>query len=185
MPSSGRSAVLPVYWDGKPVFAQLRPIGPAPGAPRYLNAANRLTTNPRVGIYEPHEPVGRCVVVTEGVMDALSANSAGFRAAAIMGAALVGNGAKGRGGGLVADRLARLDSSLILAFDADAAGQRGATVLQGLLRERSARSVRMHVPPEANDLNAWMVASRDWQQAFRAAVRTAVTASPGPRSLAR
>jgi len=185
MPSSGRAAVLPVHEDGRPIFAQLRPITPLPERPRYLNAASRLATNPRVGIYEPPEAVGRCVIVTEGVLDALSANAAGFRAAAVFGAALAGDGSPERGGSVVADRLARLDSPLILAFDADEAGQRGSKALQGQLRERGARAARGHVPPDDNDLNAWMLASRDWDRAFRSAARTAVTNEPRPRSLAR
>lgn len=180
MPSSGRAAVLPVLEAGRPVFAQLRPVNPLPERPRYLNAASRLASNPRVGVYEPPEAVGRCVVVTEGVLDALSANAAGFRAAAVLGAALVGDH-----GSPVADRLARLNSPLVLAFDADEAGQRGAKALQGVLRKRAARSARLHLPAGANDLNAWMVRSRDWQQAFRSAVRTALTTSPERHSLVR
>jgi len=185
MPSSGRAAVLPVCEAGRPVFAQLRPISPLPERPRYLNAASRLATNPRVGIYEPPEAVGRCVIVTEGVVDALSANASGFRSAAVLGAALVGDGPHGRGGSLVADRLARLDSPLILAFDADEAGQRGSKALHGLLSERGVRTARVHVPAEVNDLNAWMVVSRDWDRAFRSAVRTGVTVATQPKTLAR
>jgi hypothetical protein len=185
MPSSGRAAVLPICEDGRPVFAQLRPVSPLPERPRYLNAASRLATNPRVGIYEPPEAVGRCVIVAEGALDALSANAAGFRAAAVLGALLVGNGAQERAGSLVADRLARLDSPLILAFDADEAGQRGSKALHGLLRERGVRTARLHVPDETNDLNAWMVGSRDWERAFRSAVRTGVTVGQQSRTLAR
>jgi hypothetical protein len=124
------------------------------------------------------------VIVTEGVLDALSANAAGFRAAAVLGAALVGDGQHERGIA-VADWLAELDAPLILAFDADEAGQRGSTALQGVLRERGTRTARLHVPSEANDLNAWMLASRNWDQAFASAVRTAVTVSAPLRSLAR
>lgn len=40
---------------------------PPPDRPRYRNVAGRLASNPRVGIYEPPEAVGRCVIVTEGV----------------------------------------------------------------------------------------------------------------------
>jgi len=185
MPSSGRAAVLPVFDTARPVFAQLRPIDPLPERPRYLNVASRLATNPRVGIYEPTKAIGRCVIVTEGVLDALSANAAGFRAAAVLGAALVGNSQPDGSGSLVADRLKGLDAPLVLAFDADEAGQRGGVALQGLLRERGTRTSRVHVPADANDLNAWMLASRDWQQAFPSAVRTAVIASPEPHRLAR
>jgi hypothetical protein len=185
MPSSGRAAVLPVYETGRPVFAQLRPINPSPDRPRYLNAAGRLATNPRVGIYEPPEAVGRCVIVTEGVLDALSANAAGFRAAAVLGAALIGEASQDRSGGLVVDRLARLDSPLILAFDADEAGRRGSQALQRALRAHGTPSARIHVPPETNDLNAWMLASRDWNKTLTSAARTAMMASPQSKSLTR
>lgn len=185
MPSSGRAAVLPVCEAGRPVFAQLRPISPPPGQPHYLNAASRLATNPRIGIYEPPEAVGRCIIVTEGVLDALSANAAGFRAAAVLGAALVGGRSPERGRSLVADRLAHLGSPLVLAFDADEAGLRAREVLKGLLRERGARVASVHVPPEANDLNAWMVASREWDRTFKSAVRTGVTVATQPTTLVR
>lgn len=185
MPASGRAAVLPVCEAGRPVFAQLRPISPLPERPRYLNAASRLAANPRIGIYEPPEAVGRCVIVTEGLLDALSANAAGFRAAAVLGAALVEDGSPGRGGSLVADRLALLNSPLVLAFDADEAGVRARTVLKGLLRDRGAHVASVHVPPEANDLNAWMVASREWDRAFKSAVRTGVTVATQPTTLVR
>jgi replicative DNA helicase len=124
------------------------------------------------------------VIVAEGVLDALSANAAGFRAAAVLGAALVGDGHNERGSA-VADRLAELDAPLILAFDADEAGQRGSKALQGALHERGVRTARVHVPAEANDLNAWMLTTRNWDHALASAVRTAVTASARPRSLAR
>lgn len=185
MPSSGRAAVLPVCDGGRPVFAQLRSIRPLPERPRYLNAASRLAANPRVGMYEPPEAVGRCVIVTEGVLDALSANAAGFRAAAVLGAALVGDRSPERGRSLVADRLAQLGSPLVLAFDADEAGVLGSRVLKGLLRERGAHVASVHVPPEANDLNAWMVASREWDRAFKSAVRTGVTVATQPTTLVR
>ena len=173
MPSSGRAAVLPVCEAGQPVFAQLRPISPLPERPRYLNAASRLATNPRIGIFEPPEALGRCVVVTEGVLDALSANAGGFRAAAVLGAAQIGDGQRGRGGELVADRLVRLDSPLILAFDADEAGLRARRALRGLLGKRGVSVVgTVHLPPGANDINAWLVATRDWNLSFRSAVRT-------------
>lgn len=182
MPSAGRAAVLPVLDDGRVVFAQLRAVNPVLGFPRYLNAATRLAPNPRVALHEPVEAVGRCVVVTEGVIDALSANAAGFRAAAVLGVALVGDAAD-RNSPTV-DRLAELDAPLFLAFDADEAGDRSGRRLQQQLRERGSRAVRVNVPAEANDLNGWLIQSRDWPQTMRLAVRTAATVPP-PRTLAR
>lgn len=185
MPSCGRAAVLPVIEAGRPVFAQLRSVSPRPDGPRYLNAASRLAVNPRVGVYQPCEAVGRCVIVTEGVIDALSANAAGFRSAAVLGAALARRGAGDRTG-LVADRLARLGAPLIVAFDADQPGQAGARALRESLLARRARAAYLHVPSERNDLNAWMLASPNWDRALKLAVRTAAMAAEKPfRTLAR
>jgi hypothetical protein len=71
MPAAGEAAVLAAVAGGRVVFAQLRPLRPRPGRPRYLNAASRLAPNPNVARFRPPEAAGRCVVVTEGVIDAL------------------------------------------------------------------------------------------------------------------
>ncbi|HVM14013.1 MAG TPA: toprim domain-containing protein [Egibacteraceae bacterium] len=185
MPSCGRATVLPVIEAGRPVFAQLRAIDPRPDGPRYLNAASRLAVNPRVGVYQPCEAVGRCVIVTEGVIDALSANAAGLRSAAVIGAALTRGGA-GYRTGLVADRLARLGGPVIIAFDADQPGQEGAQALRDSLRARGTRATYLHVPSDRNDLNAWMITSPDWDRTLKLAVRTAAMAAEQPsRTLAR
>jgi hypothetical protein len=181
MPSCGRAAVLPVIEAGRSVFAQLRAISPRPDGARYLNAASRLAVNPRVGVYQPCEAVGRCVIVTEGVIDALSANAAGFCSAAVLGAALARRGAGDRTG-LVADRLAGLGAPLIVAFDADQPGQEAARALRESLRARSARSTHLHLPSERNDLNAWMLTSPDWDRTLKLAVRTAAMAAEQPSS---
>lgn len=183
MPSAGRAAVLPVHEGSRPVFAQLRPISPRPGQPRYLNAASRLASNPRVGFYEPIRPIGRCVFVTEGVLDALSANAAGLHSAAVLGAALAAG--EGSRGSFVADRLTQLKVPLILAFDADEPGQHSARLLRNRLDEGGARTARVLVPAAANDLNGWMQLSRDWPQTLGLAARSALKASEPPRSLSR
>ncbi len=185
MPASGCAAVLPIHEDGRVVFAQLRALNPLPGRPRYLNAATRLAPNPRVGFYEPIEPLGSCVVVTEGVLDALSANAAGFRAAALLGATLSAPAGTDSVADDVAARLAGSGASLVVAFDADEAGQRGAGNLLRHLHENGRRAARVHVPVGVNDLNAWMRQSRDWPQTLRGAVRTAVTVAPQGRCLTR
>lgn len=58
------------------------------------------------------------VVVTEGAIDALSANAAGYRAVAVLSAAYPDRE--------VALALARLPHPLVIAFDADRAGRAGA-----------------------------------------------------------
>ncbi len=182
MPSTGWAAVLPVIEDGRPVFAQLRALHPLPDRPQYLNAASRLAPNPRVGLYEPVDPIGTCVIVTEGVLDALSANAAGFRAAGVLGAALAG-APRRFGDDQVAERLGRLGTRVIVAFDSDDAGQRGAAGLVQQLREQCVKTSRLHVPEPAGDLNAWMGRSEDWQQTFTRAVRSAVSTDPARRCL--
>ncbi len=185
MPSAGWGAVLPIHEKGRPVFAQLRALTPLPGRPRYLNAAARLAPNPRVGLYEPVEAVGPCVLVTEGVLDALSANAAGFRAAALLGATLAASVGMDRAADDVATRLAAAGATLVVAFDADEAGHRGAANLLRHLREKGRRTARLHVPAGANDLNVWMCQSRDWPHALRGAVRTSLTVSRPDRRLSR
>lgn len=185
MPSAGWAAVLPAFEVGRPVFAQLRSIDPLPGRPRYLNAATRLAPNPRVTMHEPAHVGAGCVIVSEGIIDALSANAAGFRSAAVLGAALAGLGGDGPGPTELTERLARVGGTLVVAFDADADGDRGARRLQQLLRASGAKVVRIHVPHAANDLNAWMRASRDWQRTISMAARSALSAARPPHSLAR
>ncbi len=169
---------------GGPCSRLLRSVRPLPGRPRYLNAASRLALNPRLALYEPAVASRPCVVVTEGVIDALSANAAGFRSAAVLGAALVG-GTSERGDSVAARRLARLDSTLILAFDADDAGTRAATLLHSQLHKRGMRTALIHVPPDVNDLNGWMLRSRDWARSLASAVRTALVAVPKAHHLTR
>jgi DNA primase len=177
MPSGGWAAVLPAYEAGRPVFAQLRSLSPLPGRPRYLNAAGALAPNPRVALYEPPRAAGPCLLVTEGVLDALSANAAGFRAAAVLGAALAAGGQGGKRAQLVAARLTAYGGRPVIAFDADAAGEWGGRRLQELLSERGVRSGRLHVPEAAGDLNGWMRASRDWKHTLGLAVRMSVAAA--------
>lgn len=185
MPAAGRAAVFPVHEAGRAVFAQLRAVSPMPGRPRYLNAANRLAANPRIAMFEPPDPLGRCVVATEGVLDALSANAAGFRAAAVLGASLVANAGDERNSVVVTDRLAGCGTTIVVAFDADAAGNNAAAALQRALGRRGVAVARLHVPVEANDLNGWMARSRNWQATLASAVRAAVTAARPTRSLCR
>ncbi len=183
MPGAGWAAVLPVHQEGRAVFAQLRAISALPGRPRYLNAAGHLAANPRVANYDPPEAIGRCVIVTEGVLDALSANAAGFPAAAVLGAAMAGPGRNDAGPNPVATRLAPVGSTLVVAFDADGPGQVAGAHLAGLLRDLGARVGRLHPPAEANDLNGWLRQSRDWPNTMRMAVRAAISAGRETRRL--
>ena len=178
VPRAG-GAVLPVLADGRVVFAQLRRLRVRGDEPRYLNVAARLAPNPRLAGYRPVQPPsGTCILVTEGAIDALSAAAAGFPAVAVLGAGVADE--------RIAEQLARMPGRLVLAFDADAAGQTAAGRLGDQLRARGCPPARLHVPVAAGDLNAWMVASANWAASFTEAVRGAVRVSAmPPASLAR
>lgn len=185
MPSAGSAAVLPIHENGRPVFAQLRALDPPPGRPRYLNAAARLAPNPRLGFYEPIEAVGRCVLVTEGVLDALSANAAGFRAAAVLGAAVAASRAVNTAENGATTRLAGLRATLVIAFDADGAGDRAARDLLRDLHDKGLCTARLHVPAAFNDLNLWMRRSDDWPHTLRTATRSSIAVTPHACQLSR
>ncbi len=171
-------AVLPVVEHGRAVFGQLRRIHPPRDRPRYLNLAASLAPNPRLARFEPPRPVpGCCTVVTEGSIDALSAAAAGWPAVAVLGAGLADEG--------VADRLARIPGRLVLAFDADPAGEVAAGRLRSLLADRGVAAARLHVPAVAGDLNAWMLEAGDWRTTMASALRSATRSCPGLGALAR
>lgn len=159
--SSG--VVLPVLdGAGRAIFTQTRRLEQT-ADPRYLNCSGRTAPNPRLALYRT-EATGRCVVVCEGALDALSVAAAGRRSAAVLGAALADQ--------RVARRLRQLDALLILAFDADPAGDSGARRLKEMLGASRHPVLRLRPPPHLGDLNAWMVASRDWPESLSTALRS-------------
>lgn len=183
MPTAGWAAVLPVHRHGEPVFAQLRVLGSS--RLRYLNAASTLARNPRVAAYEPAERQGSCVVVTEGVIDALSAAAGGLRGIAMLGAAVPDPMQPSRSANALVDRLAEMDGRLVLALDADDAGQRGAERLQALLADCRPDTIRIRPPAHSKDLNDWMLrAGADWPAQLTGEVRLAIDCT-NTRSLTR
>ncbi len=159
MPRAG-GAVLPAVVDGRAIYAQLRVPNPRRDAPRYLNPSGSIAPNPRLVRIRPAEI--RCpeVIVTEGVIDALSAAAAGFRAVGVLSAAY--------GDAVVAAQLARLPHPLVLAFDADDAGRVAASNLAGLLRAGGRRPVVLDFGD--GDLNEASLREGDWPAAFRCAL---------------
>lgn len=151
---SGGAAILPVQRDGRAVYFQARILHPNPDRPRYLNPTAELAPNPKVSVIEPAERVHPETIITEGAVDALSAASAGFRAAAVLSA--------GYPDRYVALQLARLDGPLVLAMDADAAGVRGSAQLAEHL-EALQRSPDV-LPLDCGDLNEALQHAIDWPQ---------------------
>jgi hypothetical protein len=158
IPRMRRAIVLPTLTaDGKACYVQLRTLGVDPDFPRYLSCPDAVARNPRIGIYRPARSYGygseaTDLVITEGVIDALSAAAGGFTAVAYLGADLPDR--------TTAVMLARLDRRLIIAFDPDPAGRAGAYRLTQLLGERSRVAAVMDL--KSGDLNACLVKSVEW-----------------------
>ena len=173
MPAAGWAAVLPVHRDGEPVFAQLRVLSSR--RLRYLNASSDLAPNPRIARYEATDPRGSCVLVTEGIIDALSAAAAGYQSAALLGAAVPQPGERTPAADQIAEPLLSTPGCIVLALDADDAGQRGAARLHELLSSRTDRPVlQLHLPHGVNDLNEWMRQATDWSAELEDSLRVAL-----------
>lgn len=98
------------------------------------------------------------ILVTEGILDALSANAAGYRAAAIL--------SPGLADAHVAVYLTRLQGPLVLALDPDDAGQRATERLALHLAARGRHPARLEAL--AGDLNETLVESHDWPRKLTA-----------------
>jgi Toprim domain/CHC2 zinc finger len=172
VPRVRRAVVLPVLVDGQACYAQLRPLGWV-GGPKYLHTRADLAPNPRVGLIQaarsfdvPFER--RELIVTEGIIDGLSAAAGGYRAAAVLSANYADP--------VAAAALARQPGQLVVAFDPDPAGRAGAERLVRLLDAQGRRPGVMMLA--GGDLNDRLVAAQDWPLELAGRVQHA-TARPG------
>ena len=156
-------AVLPTISRGDVVYAQIRVPHPDPGRSRYLNPTSDLAPNPRVTRMRPVECRRPEVIVAEGAIDALEAATAGYRAVGVLSAAY--------GDEAVAVALARLHQPLVLALDADEAGQAAAARLTALLEARGRTPLGLDI--REGDLNDAMRRSDDWPARLDRAVEQA------------
>jgi hypothetical protein len=181
IPKVRRAVVLPVLVDGRACYAQLRLLGASRRLPKYLNPSDSLAPNPRVGVYRPAQqfdmPFERHdLIVTEGIIDALSAAAGGYRAAAVLSASYAHP--------LAAIALTRQPGQLVIAFDPDPAGRAGAERLVHLLNARHRRPGVMVL--RHGDLNDHLRRAQDWPLELAARVQHA-TYRPGllpPRGVA-
>lgn len=156
--------VLPVLDDDhRAVFTQTRRLGEVSG-PRYLNCSSKAAPNPRISRYRKAGPA-RALIVCEGVIDALTAADAGFDAVALLGSAIADD--------RVADEVARTAGrAIVLALDADDAGESGAARLASLLSEKGRRATRLRPDSGFADLNEWRAgAGDDWARILDERVR--------------
>jgi hypothetical protein len=158
------AVVFPIRHDGHVVYTVSRHLHPT--ASRWWNTAERVAPNPRLGFFQPPRHGVGGLVVTEGPLDALSALSAGYAAAAILGAGTVT--------ATIADQLTATGQRLLLALDNDAEGRRAHQRLAAMLTDRGAHWSPLPIPEHHGDLNAWHTASRDrWPTVVRTCDRLA------------
>lgn len=163
------AAVLPVIAKEQAIYAQLRLINPAADQPAYLNPPGSGTTrHPRLGLYRPPQRHHPEILVTNGIIDALSANAAGYRAAAVLSPVLAD--------AEVAVHLSRLQGPLVLALDPTGPGDEATDRLMHHLTARGRRPSML--PALHGDLNETLVATNDWPRKLTAHVRHATASNP-------
>lgn len=91
--------------------------------------------------------------MTEGIADALAAARLGHDAVGVLGTAAFDR----RAAQLVASSATQLGRPILVCFDADAAGEAGATRAANYLSEASAIKVRLVTPPSGLDLTDWVL----------------------------
>lgn len=146
LPRGGRAAVLPSFdADGTVSYVQARYLDP--DAPtKYGNPVARLGSNPGLS-WTRCQPASGPLIVCEGVIDALTAATAGLASVAVLGATYPSQ--------RMADQIARGAGSrpVVIAFDGDEPGRIAAERLQGMLADRRVDAGVCDLPDGA-DLNS-------------------------------
>ncbi|WP_443671162.1 DnaB-like helicase C-terminal domain-containing protein [Gemmiger formicilis] len=150
-------AVLPVFVDGVCRSVCRRAIDPAV-EPRYQNSRGAMQLWNRAAM---ERAAGKALFVTDGIFDALSLEELGFPAVALCGAANTGK------------LVQKIDEyvpvawpeRVILAGDADAAGQRMNEKLREQLTARGIACAVLALPDGCKDVNEALVQNRDALQA--------------------
>ncbi len=146
LPRRGSGIVLPILDDDRrAIFCTTRYLNEEAAGRRYDNASSTLAVNPKVATIRPVEDSHpETVVVTEGILDGLTAARHGYSAAAVLGATNVGPA--------VSEWLKTAYSGRrgLIAFDGDDAGRRAAQRLAG---EITAMKSVLLVGIDRGDLN--------------------------------
>lgn len=156
-------AVLPVFVEGVCRSVCRRAIDPAV-EPRYKNSRGSMQLWNGAAI---EKVAGKALFVTEGIFDALSLEELGYPAAALCGAANTGR--------LISavDACEAKPEKIVLAGDADAAGQGMNGKLREQLTARGIACAALALPGDCKDVNEALVQDRD---ALQAACEAAATA---------
>jgi hypothetical protein len=161
---SSPAVVLPFRRGAEVARAQLRVIQPESLEGSDVTVPGLRGDGSSVGLFRPLVRRPDEVIVTAGVLGALSANAAGYRAAAVVSPA--------HADVVAAATLARIDGRLVVAFGADASGVAAAHRLSSLLAAQGRPPGRLTVPHA--DLNDWLVASSNLERKLAAHVGEAV-----------
>ena len=148
-------AVLPVFVDGVCRSVCRRAIDPVV-EPRYKNSRGTMQL---WNSAEIERAAGQALFVTEGIFDALSLEELGFPAVALCGAANTGRLMQ------ALDASAIKPEKIILAGDADAAGQGMNENLREQLTARGIACEVLALPDGCKDVNEALVQNRDALQA--------------------
>ncbi len=162
-PGGSPAAVYPALdTNGDPVYFQARFLDPPDGRPKYDNPARRWAANPRVAWMTPPDGATerRPLVVTEGIADGLIAAQAGFAAVGVLGSQYP----DARVAHAIAEHAH--DRSIVICFDADNAGRRGAERLAEILDERGVANPTVIEPPPEQDLTDWARHDPNWADAI-------------------
>ena len=159
-------AVLPVFVDGVCRSVCRRAIDPAV-EPRYKNSRGAMQLWNSAAI---ERATGKALFVTEGIFDALSLEELGFPAVALCGAANTGRLMQ------ALDAREAKPEKIILAGDADAAGQGMNENLREQLTARGIVCDVLALPDGCKDVNEALIKKRDALQAACEAATEAQTA---------
>jgi hypothetical protein len=180
LPRGGLAAVLPTLnIDGSVTYVQARYLEHVEGRSKYDNPASRIAANPRIGWVAPATVKDRNhLVVCEGMIDALSAASAGVPAVAVLGATYVDE--------RVAQDIAKgaAGRQIMVAFDGDPAGRTAGSSLGASLAATGC-SNRVLPMPDGCDVNSLLGNDDRWisRQLESAAPRRSVNQDDLARTL--
>ncbi|MCP4303615.1 MAG: hypothetical protein GY788_01780 [bacterium] len=157
---SGLAATFPALDPAGAIrYVQTRYLQPRTDAPRYINPASRLGSNPRLAwtirVGDAHPDV---LVVCEGIPDALTAAQSGFHSAGVLGAQYPDHN--------VANRLAtyaeQRDLTITAVIDADDAGRNWGQRLGDLVASSGIGLDIIEPPGQGLDLNDWAQQDPNW-----------------------
>jgi hypothetical protein len=173
LPRAFPAAVFPARMGDEVVFLQSRVL--RPGDHRWLNPRSSFAPNPRFAMLGEAAGAHGRVVVTEGMIDGLSAVAGGEGAVALLGAATVNDETLAR--------IARCASVAVLATDNDDAGRRARSRLRAGLTSLGVGVSDLVIPERFKDLNDWHREARArWLRTLGSAVHIATQERVAPSS---